>query len=557
MPSQLAILLRLRVPIRRQNKKTMKQSKFLRAFFHPIELTSLTGLLFLFHALGCLVIFAILGSSPYINSTSLLLTILMDVAFFLSLRMSTEKSAAHLLIISWYVLLFFSIRIFALLVFPPEAIEFPASAKGAHLGDQEIADGLTFVVGGFVAVLSAIYCVGRFSSQKHVPLPPERAGKNFSLWAITAYWGVTYIVAYYVIVYLGVSIFKSPENWGNRMGWVRIIFDTDVALMLTVVWAFVQQKYFKFTATERLHVGVLVFTWLAFSVLIGSRGGPFRILLFTFIATLAITPKFKLSVAGLGGLVGAFFFINSYVFALGTAFRHSQVENVSITQSIDNYKTRHASFKNFQPTDKQADISTLRRAFYDSDLLRALALELRPIITRLATIDYPLTIVTQARNEEVVDYYIRSIYPIKNFLNSMVPGEIFEEASVNTSRVYRMAYLEKTLNDISESYMSEPFTLWGIGWLIAGYFGLPLLFGVAFFSQVGLNFAQERSSVEMIVLRFVYIMTVILGIYGMFGVDYWLTSIAHFSIASLIACIFIRFLPTWKRSRFGVNKPLQ
>jgi hypothetical protein len=535
----------------------MKQSNFPRKFLNAIEFTRLTGILFLFHALGCMIIFATLGPSPYINSTSLALTILMDVAFFYSLRMSTEKNAAHLIILSWYILLFFNIRIIALLIFPPESLEFPAGLKGAHLDGEEIADGLMFLVGGLVAVLSAISYVGRLGSQRHIPVASDRVGKNFSLWALTAYWGLTYIAAYYVIVCLGVSIFKSPENWGNRMAWVRIIFDTDVALMLTVIWALVQQRYFKFTTSEKLHVGLLVFAWLAFSVLIGSRGGPFRILLFTFIAVLAIAPKFKLSIAGLGVLLGAFFFINSYVFALGTAFRHSQVENVSIIQSIDNYQTRHANFKGFLPLNKQKNISDFRRAFYDSDMVRLPALELRPVITRLATIDYPLTIVAQAPNEEVVDYYIRSPHSIKNFINSIVPGEIFKEATINTSRVYGMAYLEKTVKDISRDYMSEPFTLWGVGWLIAGYWGLPIFFGLACFAQVGLNIAQKGSSVGMIIFRFVYIVTVILGVYGMFGIDYWLTSIAHFSIASFIAYMLIYFSSRWKLSAVVVNKPVQ
>jgi hypothetical protein len=533
------------LPFQENKQKSMKSPTLLKTVFNAIEFTNLTGLLFLVHALGCVITFAILGASPYINATSVGLAVLMDIAFFLSLRRSTEKVAAHLLIFSWYVLLFFNIRIAALLVFPPEALEFPAGVRGGYLANEEISAGLVFVVAGVVAVLSGISYAGRFGDQRHKESDFTR--KNFSLWALTAYWVLTYVVAYYVIVHLGVSVFKSPENWGSRMAWVRIIFDTDVALMYTVLWVFVQQKCFQFTKTEKLHVGLLVFLWLAFSVLIGSRGGPFRILLFTFIAALAVMPKFKLSIAGLGALVAAFFVINSYVFAIGTAFRHSQIENVSVLESIENYHARRADFKNFLPTEKQTDISSLRRAFYDSDLVRVGALRLRPTITRLAIIDYPLTIVTRTPNEAVIDYYIRSLHPIKNFINSMVPGEIFQEAIVNTSRVFGMAYIGKSLKDISENYMSEPFTLWGEGWLIAGYLGLPLLFGVALFTQAGLNFAQKKSSMDMISLRFVYIMTVILGVYGMFGIDYWLTSVAHFSIASFIASMFIRFFPLRKR----------
>lgn len=524
----------------------MKFPVLLRGIFSATEFTNLTGLLFLSHALACVAAFVILGASPYIDVTSLGLAVLMDVAFFLALKKSNEKNAAHLLMFAWYVLLFFNIRIAALLLFPPEALEFPAVVEGSYFTDYEISDGLMFVVGGTIAILAGIFAAGNFGSRRAAT--PAFNGGQFSLWAITAYWVVTYAAAYYVMVYLGVSIFGEPGNWGNRMAWVRIIFDTDVALMFTIVWALVQWHYFDFTKIQKLHVGLLVLSWLVFSLVIGSRGGPLRILLFLFIATLAVKPKFRLSIAGFAALVGTLFLINSYIFAIGTAFRHSHLEGVSISQSMSDYDTRRLQFEPYFFTEEQTDISDIRRSFYQSSAVRALAMKLRPTVTRLAIIDYPLAVVVNKPDEAVIDYYIRSLHSIKNFINNMVPGEIFEEAMVNTSRVFGMAYGGKSLSDISEGYMSEPFTIWGEAWLLVGYLpGIILLFAVALCVQVGLNMAGKKSSVHMIGLRFIYIMTVILGIYGMFGIDYWLTSVAHFSIASSIAYMFIRFFPRWKR----------
>lgn len=139
----------------------------------------------------------------------------------------------------------------------------------------------------------------------------------------------------------------------------------------------------------------------------------------------------------------------------------------------------------------------------------------------------------------------------------MVPGEIFEEAMVNTSRVFGMAYGGKSLKDISEGYMSEPFTIWGEAWLLAGYVGIVLLFVAALSVQIGFNFSGQKPAVHLICMRFVYIMTVILGIYGMFGIDYWLTSVAHFSIASLIAYTFLRLFQLGCHGLQGVLKRLK
>ncbi len=519
----------------------MFSSKILKAIFNPIEFTDLTGIIFLVHAISCLVTFAILGESPYINVTSLSLIVVIDIAFFFSLRGSTERTAAHLLAYSWFVLLFFNIRLFALLVFPPEALEFPTGliVTISNSSNEEISTGLVFVAGGILAVLAGIHYASRLLKIKQTS--PDINSKNFSLWTLTGYWAMAYAASYYVTVHLGVSIYKSPDNWGNRMAWIRIIFDTDIALMYTIIWTFIQRKYFQITSTQKLHVSLLVFCWLVFSVMAGSRGGPFRILIFIFICALAITPKFKISVASMTALIGTTFFINLFAFSLGTAIRHAEIGNISVSKSIESDAVRHKSFKNSPPFVKQSNISNFRMVFYNVDQVREIAFILRPIITRLALIDYPLTIVTHEGNKTIVDDYIRSLYPIKNFINSLFPGELFKEATINTSRVFGMIYLGKTHTDITENYISEPFTLWGLAWLIAGFLGIPLMFGVAVFIQVGFNFIEKRPSIDRISLRFVYIMIGILGIYGVYGLDSWLTSAAHFSLASFIAFVFIRF----------------
>lgn len=500
------------------------------------DFTEVTALLFLLHAFACISGFLILGASPYINLISLACMVALDIAFFLALKRSDSRNAAHLLVLGWYVLLFFNVRLGALLFFPPEALEFPGGFEGSYLTGEEISGGLVFLASGLIAILGGIFLAGMR------PMPMRPVGvpvKNFSIWGVTVYWAVTYAAAYYVAVYLGVTIFGAPGNWGNRMAWVRIIFDTDVALMFTIVWAVIQWQYFGLTKLQKLHVGLLVLGWLIFSLIIGSRGGPFRILIFVFLATLAIKPKFKLSVTGFAALIGTLFLVNSYLFSIGTAFRHAQLENVDVTQSVANYEARSVEFEPYFFTAEQQDISPLRRKFYESHIVRSVALKLRPTVTRLAIVDYPLIVLIEPGNQEVIDYYIRSLHPVKNFLNNMVPGEIFKESMVNTSRIFPMAYGGKSLQDISEGYMSEPFTLWGEVWLLAGYFGLLLLGMVAFAVQRGLTFIDQRPAAHWVVVRFVYIMTVLSGVYGMFGIDYWLTSVAHFSLSSLIAWFFI------------------
>lgn len=517
----------------------MKLPKLLLPIVTAIEFTDLTALLFLAHALFCAIVFLILGASPYINVTSLGLILLMDAAFFVALRKSTEKNAAHILILAWYVLLFFNVRLAVLLLFPPEALEFPAGLPGDFLTDDNISNGLLFIVSGIIAIILGIFVADSILRRPQAQVAFR--GHQFSIWALTAYWAVTYLAAYYVSVHLGVTIFGTPEHWGNRMAWVRIIFDTDVALMWTFVWALTQRYYFNFTKYQKLHISLLILGWLIFSLVIGSRGGPLRILIFLFYTVLAIKPKFKLSITNLAIFITICFLINSVVFAIGTAFRHAKIGGITTSQAMSEYRIKDVEFLSYFSTDEQKNISANRRVFYESKFVRDIALKLRPMVTRLAIIDYPLTVVSGDPVQEVIDYYIKSLHPFKNFANNIVPGEIFDDAMVNTSRVFGMAYAGKSLKDISEGFNSEPFTIWGEAWLLAGYKGVFLLFLAAICIQLGFNRIKNQSSSYSIGMCFVYIMTAVSGIYGMFGIDYWLTFIAHFSMASMIAYAFLLF----------------
>lgn len=516
----------------------MKLPKLLLPLVTAIEFTDLTALLFLVHAVFSAIIFLILDSSPYINATSLGLILVMDVVFFMALKKSTEVNAAHITILAWYVLLFFNVRLVALLLLPPEALEFPVGMIGDYLTDENISDGLWFIVGGIIAIILGIFSAGdlgrRFQSKAVF------SGGQFSLLALTMYWIITYIVAYYVTVHLGLTNFGSPEKWGHRSAWVRVIFDTDVALMWTFVWMLIQYHYFNFTKNQKLYISLLILIWLTFSMVAGSRGGPLRILIFLMFATLIIKPKFKLSILRFVAIISIFYIINSLVFSFGTAFRYSGILGDDVMTSLSYYQDKEGAgyWKKFKTSD-QKNISELRRAFYESNAVLKLSLTVRPIVTRLGTLDYPITIVSGDPDPESIDHYIKSYHALKNFVNNLVPGEIFDEATVSTSRVFRLLYREETLEDISQGFMSEPYTAWGMAWLLIGYFGILLLFIAALCIQIGLNLLKNKISLFSCGLRFVYMLTVILMFYGMFGIDHLLTFITHFSVASVIAYFFM------------------
>lgn len=411
--------------------------------------------MFVLHAATCAAGYLILGPSPFIDGPVLALMLVIDVTFVVALAFATEKNVAHILILAWFALLFFCVRLAVLLLFPLSAIDF---LTGSIWNSSEIFKGLVFIALGFIAILLGIFATSRFEFRSKVLASVK--GKQVSLWALTAYWAITYLAAYYVRIYLEVSIFAPPEHWGNRMAWVGIIFDTDVALVLTICWGTIEWRRRGLKKLEVIHLVLLVAAWLIFSVVIGSRGGPLRVLSWIFLAALAVSPNFKLSIARFLAVLAAFFIANTYAYQMGSMFRASQLGATDGTSSVDGLKV----ISKDKVASLEANVSKLRRSYYQSELLNDAALRVRPIATRLAIIDYPLLIITRSGNQEVLDHYVRSWHPVKNFINNMVPGEIFKDATVNTSRIFTMVYRDRSLQAISEGYMSEPWTMWGMAW---------------------------------------------------------------------------------------------
>ena len=319
------------------------------------------------------------------------------------------------------------------------------------------------------------------------------------------------------------------------MAWVGIIFDTDVALILTICWLAIKWQAKSLTKSQMVHAGLLIFLWLLFSIMIGSRGGPLRILMFVFFAGLAVNPRFKFSALRLTVLIGSFFVLNLIVYPMGTIIRHYKLGGVSFTQAVDDYKVRYL-YPELKKSANFGEVSDLRRKYDESEVANEVGKKLRPTVTRLSVIDYSFTIFSKAPNEEVLNVYIRSSHALKNFANNLVPGEIYDDSTVNTSRVFPMAYRGYSLNKINKDYMSEPFTILGMAWILGKYWGVLILFGVAFGIQVLLSLVNVQSGNYAVYVKCVYLLTVICSGYMMFGIDHGLTFIAHFSVACLIAC---------------------
>lgn len=460
---------------------------------------------------------ALLGPWELMSFGGALLTIALDLVLVIGLRLANEKTAAHVLVLSWFVILFFLPRLAAFLLFPAQTVTFVGIDA---FTSSEVTAGLLFLVGGTVALLVGFAIGGLVPGPKAAGIPP-----GFPLAGVFLYWVLCAVAAYYIYFVLQISIFGEPSSWGSPMGWLVRVFDTDAALLMVICWAVVRRNIGPWKAVA---VGVGVFFWVVLSLLMGSRGGGLRIFLVFGMAAIACYGNVRMTWRRFAGVLLAAAAVSALIYPLGTVVRIAYGSKNPFAQVAADW----ARLRTVNP--RYEDMWPLRRIVMTSPLVEKAALVLSPVVTRLGLIDYPLQIVNREPNQAVIDRFMTPIYALKNYLNNMVPGELFHGYDIMTSRVFTMAYRGYDENHVRTAFLSEPWTAWGYAWLQGGAVGgLFLLVLMAAVVQAGYLTVQRIVGpmfAPYAATSWLFMATTS-GLLQLFGLDHWLTICSHFAIA--------------------------
>ncbi|MCZ8334432.1 MAG: hypothetical protein O9328_09235 [Rhodobacteraceae bacterium] len=479
----------------------------------------------------------VIGSTPLMDRAGAALVCVFSLMLATALRLLPRDLIPHVLTIAWFAIIFFLPRLFTFAAFPPETL----SATGLdHLTPAEVTRGLAFVAAGTVALLAGLWIGNLPFRNKPVLRPGGESLPSLPLGPILLFWLAALGAAYYIAVVLGVSIFGRPENWGSRSGWLTRIFDTDVALLLLIVWSAIQM-----TRKEPSYwlIAALLFVWLIGSIYLGSRGGPLRIFFLFGLAALALHGDPRISLRKLILILTLTFAANAAVYPLATFVRYAQggVENAS-SQLLSDWQ-RNTSPPNYDP----ALFTPVQKLLWNNETIIRSARVIAPITVRLGVIDYPLIIVNRSPDQAVIDRYLSLGYAMRNYANNMVPGELFPTHDVMTSRVFTMAYRGAPESHIRQAFLSEPWTSWGYAWIKGGPLGgLAILAALAAISQFGYRLLGQvlHPYVAPYALATWLFVVALNGPLQLFGIDHWLTVASHVFMSLTTA-----FGLTWGLSR--------
>lgn len=508
--------------------------------FRP--LSEVTGMLFIAHGVMSVFFAAVLGPSAVLSWTGILLLVSLDVCLWLSLKHAASRTLPILLTTAWFIFLFFLPRLSAFQIFPAENISFVAIRPFTR---EEVTKGLAYILAGYLTIWAGLsVAVALLPNWSHrIPARLPFAG-------IAAYAGLAFAAAIYVIFFLQVSVYSAnPEQWGSRMGWVAILFNQDVAFLAAVTWLVAGRCESRFSRAAAIAIIVIC---LLLSLVTGSRGGGLRVMILFGLAVFAIYGNPITTVQRVLAIVCLSFIASAIMYPLGTYIRFVPASGENAFGALEDYWFR------IGPLEENADAAATRLAWSGSPLVKSVVASASPVVTRLGLVDYPIQIVSREPDPAVIDKYLAVSYSLKNFINNLVPGEIFPDHDIMTSRVFNMAYRGYGEEHVRRYFLSEPWTLWGYSWLKGhgAVGGLAVILGLAFIMQAGYMLLCRFGGVAAPYAAVTYLfLPLVGGFLQLFGLDHWLTITAHFALALMLMVAFVNAVEA-ARSRLFRRKEL-
>lgn len=430
------------------------------------------------------------GDNPLFDEITLLIGLCIGVVMIVAVRFSKGSLFEQIAVLTFFFLIFILPRIIAY-SFAPEYIAFPfGEIKEAAILNK----GLLYVFLGTTLLLLGFF-VAEKTSNTHV-------SKHHILSVDSTRYSVVILLIAYFIPFFSDSFFgfivnitpygkMQTDEYNTLVQLIRVFFSVDTAVLLVAALLMTYKR----SPRNIIAVLTVFICYIAFTALVGSRVGILRVFIIIFIVLVVLYGNFRFNLFKLVALLLVLAVFGSALYLFATKNRLSIVAS---------YHGEH----------NDTEQETMEAITSPKTLLNN-------ITTRLAIIDYPIAIITQQGNQEKMEKYMNLTYSIKNIINFLVPGTIYYEAEIMTSRVIGIIYRGAPDVSMYSGYFSEYWTLWGLSYVYYGWTGgLIAIFLIGFFIHIAYSaIIIPFPNLYGFFLRLWFLYFVPMGIYGNMGID--------------------------------------
>ena len=431
----------------------------------------------------------IYGNSPIADTITVLLSSLLGLIMVTALWVSRGKSSFDLLaVLSLFMCLFFFPRLIQYVTFRQEDLKLFYISFPIHWTADDLNKGLAYLVLGTLVIVIGFFGAEKlfYKCSRHTindqPLGSGISTKLPSLLSIILAGVIIYGVDGYYTIYLGLSASSNCDIEGIPYRWLIHFFSGDTYIFAVIALLGLQLRGLDFK--YKLLLCFSLFLYLAYCLMLGSRGGVLRLIVIVFVLAVAIYRDPKIKADSLISTAIIVLALSIFTYFAGTEIR--EMKRASCAGTL--FNSDNAGYEAdpiFTGKFKEDKRNEIRPTILPS---------VKKVLDRLGTIDYPIGHVAVRPNDTFKSEYINFQYVLKNIVNNVLIGVPYPEAQLMTSNMFPLLYRNFNMEHVKENFLSEPFTIWGLSFIHFGYFdGLLFLLISSIFLQILYLYISHKS----------------------------------------------------------------
>jgi len=510
-------------------------------------------------------LFLMAGPNEIFDYQTLLLSL--SILFFLILIIKFSRE--HIFVQSALMAGFFLIYIFPRLMMYlilPEMIIFPyESVLNAH----QINTSLLYILVGSMFIYAGFFAAKNIFRLFIAPASSYAEPAVYNPMVILVIFLISTISVWYVQEVMGVSHLAMTGEHNVLAQLILVIFNIDTVLFMGCATLLIRKFIDKKSIFFIVLIAVIYYSFFTFN---GSRGVALRIETMIIIILLCKIGDFKISKKY--ALIFFLFLLLSYcLFPFATknrittlaktnkAVRDSGVTfwtvSPTITQNrmITQNRIKKVSVKKKVVRARGVTLSTASSTItQNQNTINKVSLNnkavmgkrsmilLSSVMKRIGLIDNAIMILSIPAEPSAKSRYMNMSYAGKNIVNLILPGVVFKDAEISTSRVIPVLYRAFSDDYLKAGgYYSDFYTAWGIFFLIFGWWtgwfmllvaGTVVHFAYLLIMRFGGKYRYHMGALCLLIVSY--------ALYLNMGIDHWISTSVMILGSGVIALILFK-----------------
>jgi hypothetical protein len=436
---------------------------------------------------ACLVIsrFSGVKNNDYLDQETIVLGVLLSLQTHIALQLERKRRDPFVILLSFTTIFYFSFRLFTLALYPFSVVFLRYS-----YGPADSNYALIFIIIANLFLYAGFFFV-KFNKNAVIdshtwrPRSPSR---------VVMLMAVSLIYSYFSAIYW------TPEELPRIAGLIGVFISPPIILLMALSYFILFRKTLDRRAA--IAIGLLITLEIVAHTLAGSRSGITTLVQNIMLAVLAISSSIR---------------IRRTHFILGCALAPLVLAILIGTFAISTFNRGHRDGASSINLSQAVELAG--QAGSELSANSELEIVLSPIFDRAGFFDYSAEII--AHSDRYKQVFNLSTYAKSIVDNLLTPGfDVYDQPKISNALQFVYEDLgQPSKEQVTETYQSDQFGIYGELYALFGFASLPLFFLIAFMLKRVYVRLSSENPFTLAMLRLI-VLSVFVKIVDSYGMDW-------------------------------------